>query len=153
MASMTLYSNRGQYRLTISTILTHLVVFHEAGFEYSLERKVNLPYVWWNPSTYFGYEWRKSSRPTAPNITEFTFIQGADIKRNPFDFNVSRISEKGYFKSSCIFVSGGISGSDSDGVTGPNTGNFDNLGNDARSINKVKLKFTFDGIERELIHT
>ncbi|MBK7640714.1 MAG: hypothetical protein IPJ22_11945 [Bacteroidetes bacterium] len=91
---MTLYSNRGQYRLTISTILTHLVVFHEAGFEYSLERKINLPYVWWNPSTYFGYEWRKSSRPTAPNITEFTFIQGADIKRNPFDFNVSRISEK-----------------------------------------------------------
>lgn len=58
--------------------------------------------------------------------------------------------KKDILKSSCIFVSGGISGSDSDGVTGPNTGNFDNLGNDARSINKVKLKFTFDGIEREL---
>lgn len=145
MPTMELFSENGKCRLTISTILNHLIAFHEAGFEYKLEEKIKIPYVWWNPATFFGYEWRKTNKFTPPDIRTFVFIQGADIQRNPFDFNVSRIQETGYYKSSCIYFGIGFDG-------GPTVANQSNLGNDARSINRIILKFRFNGTNREIVH-
>ena len=96
MATQELYSTRRNDRLIITTILTNLVFFHEAGFEFRTERKEALKVEWWNPSTWGGHRWVATDQANQPNILEFIFMQGPNA-RNPADFAVSNTDGRGYF--------------------------------------------------------
>ena len=43
MATRIFLTNGGNDRLVVSTICTHLLFFHEAGFEYRTERRQRTP--------------------------------------------------------------------------------------------------------------
>ncbi|WP_434994282.1 hypothetical protein [Arthrobacter sp. Ld5] len=150
MASITLTSNGGDDRLVISTICTHLAVFHEAGYEFTTERKRRVTSVWWDPSTWgSGFRWRKSNSAAQPTILEYTFIQGQDVRRDPSEFYVASTQHTGYFKSSCVYWF--VSTSSSSDPRNPAPSNSPNdLGNDARSVNDVIVRFSYNGQERSL---
>ena len=137
MASRTYTSNNNTHRVIVNTILTHLVVFHEAGFEVIREKKRTVPVQWWNPSTWSGYVWERSNEPAEPTNFRGVFIQGRDIERDGFFFNASVTRQTGYCK--VIFVFAGSGPSD--------------LGNDARSVNDVKLTYRMNGNNITLRHT
>jgi hypothetical protein len=142
MASRTFTSNRGKDRITISTILTHLPFFHEAGFEFKTERKKRVGSVWWNPFTWAGFEWVESAAVNQPSINNFVFIQGADHRKDPSDFLVvntpdNMVNFVGHFKSSCVLVG-------STGATGSRN---------ADSVTNVEIDFTYNGIQRTLKHS
>jgi hypothetical protein len=139
MASRTFTSNSGNHRLTISTILTHAVVFHEAGYEITTEIRRRVRSDWWNPFSWSRYRWDKRDDASQPYIAQVLFIQGVDINRNPDDFAVSLSSSEGYRKVSCIY--GNIGSTPAD------------LGNDARSVNNISITFGYNGITRTLRHS
>jgi hypothetical protein len=150
MTTKTRYSHGNDHRLVISTICTHLVAFHEAGFEFRTERKQQVTVVAWNPFTWGGgYEWRKSNSAEQPSILEYSFIQGTDIVRSPADFAVTETRNTGSFKSSCSYLFGGIS---NDSRTNP-VDPPDDLGNDARSVNDVVVRYRYNGQDRTIRHS
>lgn len=152
MASRTLTANGGDDRLVISTILTHLMVFHEAGIEFRTERKRRVEVVWWNPFTWGnGFEWRRSNAATQPTIQEFSFVQGADIVRDPVDFAVTRSTGTGRVKVSCVYFA--VSWTSTSDPRQPPPPGLSDLGNDARSVNDVIVRFTYGGESRTLRHS
>lgn len=118
MATRNFTSHNGNHRLTISTICTHLLVFHEAGMEFRTEKKVR-------------GAWKTRGLAEQPTDLSCEFMQGAN-HRNPADFGVAGPHEHGYFKKSCVYFFGGS--------PSPN-----DLGNDARSVTDVVIRFTYNG--------
>jgi len=156
MPTRTFISTDRKNRLIISTILNHWVLFHEAGFEYTTEKKRKVEFVWWNPSTWSGEKWEKSRNAIQPSITEFKFIQGRNTERDPMDFSVSvpnRRDFTGHFKSSCVFYQFGASGQTNGDRINPSDGTINDLGNDARSVNNVIIEFTYEGSFHRISHS
>lgn len=137
MAVRTLTSKNRKNRLIISTICTHLPMFHEAGFEYRTERKRTITPILWDPSTWAGYRWEKSDSAAQPAINDFHFLQIDYQERNPVDFGVQDVNSVGYFKSSCISVGDSRA----------------NLGHDPQIITDVVVTFTYNGARRTLRHS
>lgn len=130
---MEIISNDGRQKLNISVINTHLFVFHECGFEFTTQRKRRVTVQWWNPATWWGFEWVNSNRVLQPAITDLKFFMGNGTERNPVDFALSNTRTVGHFKSSAVSVN----------VANPPA-------NNVSWITSVTLTFEYDGRSRSI---
>lgn len=101
MTTRVFLANDGNDRLIVSTIRTRLVFFHETGFEFSTERKVDMRPVWWKPTTWRGFNWVRSSDAEQPHNMRCLFDQESD----PSAFGATPQSSPGYFKLTCDSLS------------------------------------------------
>jgi hypothetical protein len=133
MARRTLLAKNGTDRLVMSTICTHFIFFHEAGFQFRTEHKQ-------------GWRWLASDHALQPHDVHCTFNQGAD----PAAFGATPQTGIGCFKLSCdqmsvrthcVWV-----------VHGGSTQAEPDQGNDARSVRDILVRFTYDGQEQTLRH-
>ena len=154
MATRIFSANHGNDRLVISTICTHLVFFHEGGFEFRTERKQRTRVAPWNPATWRGFNWIQSDDAEQPVGMQCTFTRRTGVNGSSSDFGVTQQSTTGFFKSSCdylalrphcIYVAVGDFSQSSPDSPAP--------GNDARSVKNVVLQFTYGGQERTLRHS
>jgi hypothetical protein len=105
MATRTILSNDRKQRLIISTINTHLAIFHECGMEYKTQKKRKKIFQIFNPTTWGGgYEWIDSNSVLQPNIKTFSFFMGNRSPRNPFDFNLTKTTNVGFYKNSAVSI-------------------------------------------------
>ncbi len=136
MARGAFIAHNGTDRLLIRTICTHLVFFHEAGFEFRTQRRV-------------GWRWIESSDALQPLDVSCSFNDGAD----PVRFAATPQLRAGYYKLSsevlslrrhCIWVDAGqpMPSAFVPGTTGA----------DARAVHDVLIHFTYDGKVRTLRH-
>lgn len=140
MATTILLANDGNDRLIVTTICTHHPFFHEAGFEYRTERKERTPSVWWNPTTWRGFRWRRSDEAEQPRDVSCTFNQGIV----PSAFGATPQSSPGFFKLSCDYlplrphcvwvVEGGQTAPRPDPAADT----------DARNVRTIQLRFSYD---------
>ena len=148
MATRVFLTNGGNDRLVVSTICTHLLFFHEAGFEYRTERRQRTPMALWNPATWRGFRWTRSDEAEQPRDMRCSFNQGAE----PSEFGATPQSSPGFFKLSCDHLSirrhcvWVAVGDPEQSRPGPPPGNA------ASSVREVLLQFTYDGQERKLRH-
>jgi hypothetical protein len=140
MATTTLLANAGNDRLVVRTICSHLMFFHEAGFEYRTERKQRTPTVWWNPATWRGFRWRPSDDATQPRALRCTFNRDGD----PAAFGATPQTSAGFYKLTCEHLSVRrhcvwlIEG---DAASSPRIAVADD---NARRVRDVVLRFTYD---------
>ncbi len=85
MATWVFLANDGSDRLIVSTIRTRLVFFHEAGFEFSTERRVERRPVWWRPTTWRGFDWVRSGDAEQPRNVRCLFNKEQD----PLEFGAT----------------------------------------------------------------
>lgn len=137
MAKAVFLANDGNDRLVVSTICSHLVFFHEAGFQFRAERKQ-------------GFRWLPSDDAEQPRDLSCTFIDGVD----PSVFGATPQTGVGFYKLSsevlslrrhCIHVV--------DGAGAPPGPQTDAGVEDARSVRNVVLQFTYAGQQRTLRHS
>ena len=103
MATRTITSRNGRNRLIISTINTHIPLFHECGYEYETQIRRRKNYQWWNPFSWGGgFEWVSSNNALQPAITSFLFFMGNGNQRNPIDFLLTESVSVGKYKTSAI---------------------------------------------------
>src|SRR5215510_9268108 len=102
MATATLLGNGGSDRLVISTICTHLLFFHEAGFQYRTERKVPVMRSWWKPATWRGFRWARSGEAAQPSAIRCLFNETDDA----IAAGATAQSSRGFYRLSCehLFV-------------------------------------------------
>lgn len=148
MATRTFLANGGNDRLVVSTICTHLLFFHEAGFEYRTERKQSVPIAVWNPTTWRGFRWIRSDEAEQPGNVRCTFNRGAD----PSDFGATPQASTGFLKLSCehlsirrhcvwVAVGDPLPSEPAQAV-----------GYAASNVREVLLQFNYGGQERKLCH-
>ncbi|MFO1085049.1 MAG: hypothetical protein U1E21_10820 [Reyranellaceae bacterium] len=101
MATWVFLANDGSDRLIVSTIRTRLVFFHEAGFEFSTERRVERRPVWWRPTTWRGFDWVRSGDAEQPRNVRCLFNKEQD----PLEFGATPQSSPGYFRLTCDSLS------------------------------------------------
>lgn len=127
----------GKTRIKVATIHTDIVgSFIEWGGEAWRERRHTIPAVWWNPFSWGREEWRREG---VPPLTAVEFFRGNGNAIPATVLNPQVVNQAGYQKLSCTytFISVGTGSGPAD------------LGNDARSVAKVKVAYTWDGT----IHT
>ena len=136
MARAVLLANDGRDRLVIRTICTHLVFFHEAGFEFRSERKQ-------------GFRWIPCDEAEQPVDLDCRFNDGIDAAA----FGATPQSGVGFFKLTCelmsirrhcVWVVEGSPQSDRKAVQ-PH-------GWDPRGVKNVVLNFTYGGQRHTLRH-
>jgi hypothetical protein len=149
VATGTFLASGGGDRLVVSTICTHLVFFHEAGFEYRTERRRRVPVAWWNPASWRGYRWARSNDAEQPRKMRCTFNQDAD----PSDFGATPQAAPGFLKLTCESLSirrhcvwVAVGEPTPRGHTMP-------AGHAAQDVRDVVLNFVYDGKERMLRHS
>lgn len=152
MAVGTYLAAGGDERLVISTICTHLPFFHEAGFQFRTERRQRVPVTPWNPATWRGERWTASAEAVQPSGLDCIFIQGGDIERDPADFGVTTEARDGVVKMSCEYMLSRAHCVDVVRADQPASVSAARETDDARSVVNVRLRFTYDGQERELWH-
>jgi len=149
MATTTLLANGGNDRLVVTTICSHLIFFHEAGFEYRTERKQRTPFAWWDPATWRGFRWKRSDDAAQPRDIKCTFNQDTD----PSAFGATPQSSPGFLKLSCehlslrrhcVWVVAG-------GPMSPRPASA--VGDDVSRVQDVVLQFTYDGQAWTLRHS
>jgi hypothetical protein len=132
----------------VSTICTHLLFFHEAGFEYRTERKQHVPMALWNPTTWRGFSWTRSDDAEQPGNMRCTFNEDAD----PSNFGATPQASPGFLKLTCehlsirrhcVWKSVGESLPAEPVVP---------AGYAVSSVREVLIQFTYDGQERKLRH-
>lgn len=142
-------ANGGNDRLVVSTISTHLVFFHEAGFEYRTERRQRTPKVWWNPATWRGYKWTRTADAEQPRDVRCTDDRGMDLS----ELGATSQSSPGFFKSTyehmsirrhCVWVAVG-----DPAQPGPAPAADEG----ARNVRDVLLRFDYGGQVRTLRHS
>lgn len=149
MTTRVFVANGGNDRLIISTICTHLVFFHEAGFEYRTERKQRLSLVLWNPVTWRGFKWTLSDDAEQPRDIRCTLNQGGD----PVEFGATSQSSPGFFKLSCEHLSIRRHCVWVVAVNPKEAAPSSVGGEDARKVREVLLRFNYDGEVRTLRHS
>ena len=133
MARQTILAGNGTDRLVVSTICTHLIFFHEAGFQFHTERRQ-------------GRRWQPTDEALQPTDVRCTFNQGDD----PTMFGATPQTGTGFYKLSCDQMSirthcvnvvrGGPPRTGSGGVA------------DARTVTNVEVTISYDGSTRTLRH-
>ena len=137
MASVTYLANGGTDRLVVKTICTHLLFFHEAGFEIRTQRRQ-------------GLRWLESDAAVQPNAVSCRFNDSMD----PALFGATPQARPGYYKLSsevlsirrhCVWVNAGQ----------PMPAEFvpSAAAMDARAVRNVLVCFTYDGKQRTLRHS
>lgn len=148
MATKIFLANGGNDRLVVSTICTHLIFFHEAGFAYRTERKQRVPRVLWNPATWRGFNWTRSDDVEQPRDIRCTVNKDGDL----LEFGATSQSSRGYFRLSCerlsirrhcVWIAMENPAQSGPGPVG---------GKDVREIRKLLLRFHYDGQLRTLSH-
>jgi hypothetical protein len=136
MARAVVAAGTGTDRLVIRTICTHVVFFHEAGFEYRTERRR-------------GWRWVESGEALQPHDVACTFNDRIDPER----FDATAQVRPGFHKLSCEVLSLRRHCVWVD-VGQPMPAEFvpGTTGMDARAVRDVVLSFTYDGTERTLRH-
>ena len=136
MARAVLLANDGGDRLLIRTICTHLVFFHEAGYEFRTERRR-------------GLRWLPSDDAEQPRDIDCRFNDGIDAA----SFGVTPQTGVGFFKLTCevlsirrhcVWVVEGSPQSDRKASQAQ--------GADARRVNDVVLGFSYGGQRHTLRH-
>ena len=136
MARAVLLANDGSDRLVIRTICTHLIFFHEAGYEFRTERKQ-------------GWRWLATAQAEQPHDLECRFNDGID----PDAFGATSQSGAGVFKLTCevlsirrhcVWVVEGSPQSDRKAQQPE--------GLDPRGVKDVVLRFTYAGQPHTLQH-
>ena len=136
MARAVLLANDGTDRLVIRTICTHLIFFHEAGYEFRTERKQ-------------GWRWLATAEAEQPRDLECRFNEGID----PDAFGATPQEGEGVFKLTCevlsirrhcVFVA--VGDPESDPIERPREGL------DPRSVKDVIVRFTYAGQPHTLQH-
>ena len=138
MSSREHWSDDGKLHVKVSTIHTNLAAYVEWGVEAWREKKHSIPKVFWKPWTWAGYEWRREGAP--PAFTAVSFFRANDsLITNP-DPPPVLVNQVGYSKNSLIywFV----------GNTAPPDSGF--LGNDARSVSRFTVTYTWNGQTKTL---
>ena len=148
MATETFLANGGNDRLVLSTICTHLMFFHEAGFEYRTERKQRTPLVLWDPATWPGFRWMRTDDAEQPRDMVCTFNQDT----HPSAFGATSQSSPGFFKLSCEHLSirrhcVWVAMEDPAQSSGPAVSNH------ARGVREILLRFNYDGQARTMRHS
>lgn len=151
MATLTYFANNGNDKLIISTILTHLIAFNEAGYEFSTERKRRVSVEWWNPTTWGGFRWERSNRAIQPIINDIAFIM-ARTRRNPFDFRSKEVKEVGYYKLSC-FQFGINAGTSGVGLGDGRSNNDTYYLPIAQNVSNINVLFSYDGSDHSISHS
>ena len=133
MARQTILARNGTDRLVVTTICTHFIFFHEAGFQFRTERRLG-----------------RRSAPTdealQPLDVQCRFNQGDD----PAAFGATPQTGTGFYKLSCDHMS--IRTHCVNVVRGGPTKTVPDRGNDARSVRNIAVSFTYDGRARTLRH-
>jgi len=133
MARQTILARNGTDRLVVTTICTHFIFFHEAGFQFRTERRL-------------GRRWAPTDEALQPLDVQCRFNQGDD----PAAFGATPRTGTGFYKLSCDQMS--IRTHCVDVVHGGPTETESNSGNDARSVRNVVVSFTYDGQAQTLSH-
>lgn len=134
MATRTFLARNGTDRLVASTICTHFIFFHEAGFSFRTEQKL-------------GRRWIGSDEAEQPRDVRCTFNHDAD----PEAFGATPQSGTGFYKLSCDHMA--MRTHCVNVVRGGPTRVDRDAGKDARSVRNVRLRFTYDGRECTLAHS
>jgi len=141
MTTARFLANGGNDRLTVSTICTHMVFFHEAGFRYCTERRLRTPLVWWKPTSWRGFKWARSDDVEQPRNIRCTF-NGESARSK---FGASSQSSLGHFKLSCdelairphcVWVVQGNS---------PRTTTDPPIRNSVRNVRNILVQFEYGG--------
>ena len=136
MARTVLLSNDGRDRLVIQTICTHLIFFHEAGYEFRTERRQ-------------GSRWIASDDAEQPRDLDCRFNDGIDAAA----FGATPQSGVGFFRLTCesmsirrhcVWVVEGSPQSDRKAMQAP--------GEEPRSVRDVLLAFSYAGQRHTLRH-
>lgn len=133
MARQTILASNGTDRLVVSTICTHFVFFHEAGFQFQTERR-------------HGRRWRPTDEALQPSDVLCRFNRSDD----PAAFGATPQTGTGFYKLSCDQMS--VRTHCVNVVRGGPTETVPNRGNDARSVRNVVVSFTYDGRAQTLRH-
>ena len=133
MARQTILAGNGTDRLVVSTICTHFIFFHEAGFQFHTERR-------------HGWHWRPSDAALQPSDLRCSFNQDDD----PSAFGATPQTGTGFYKLSCDQMS--IRTHCVNVVRGGPTETEPDNGNDARSVRNVLVSFSYDGRTQTLRH-
>ena len=149
MATCTLLANTGNDRLVMSTIRTHLIFFHEAGYQYVTERKRRHPVVLWNPLTWRGFAWVRSQEAEQPRDVHCTFnkdgqpsVYGATVQST---VGLVRMScEYLSIRRHCVWMVAG--GEPAQAVATPPAGDG------ARTVRDVSVRFGYAGRDYTLHH-
>lgn len=134
MARRTILAKNGTDRLVVSTICTHFLFFHEAGFQFRTERRR-------------GRRWLPTDDALQPGEVRCRFNQDDD----PQMFGATPQTGVGFYKLSCDRMS--IRTHCVDVVHGGPTETETDRGNDARGVRNVAVSFTYDGKEQTLRHS
>jgi hypothetical protein len=149
MASREHWSNDGKLHVKVATIHTDIAgQYVEWGAEAWRDRKHRLTPVWWNPFTWWGYEWRREGSP--PSFTDVAFFRSDGMRFADADLTPppsSSPSQPGYHKYSVIYYYLGVIIQPEDPNLRPGTapGNDARLGRDARAVARVTVTYTWDG--------
>ena len=152
MAVGTYLATGGDERLVISTICAHLPFFHEAGFQFRTERRQRVAFALWNPATWRGERWTPSVEAAQPIGLRCVFIQRGEVERDPQDFDATAETRDGVVKMSCEYMLSRAHCVHVVRADQPASVSAARGVDDARSIVNVRLRFTYDGQERELWH-
>ena len=133
MAQKIVLAANGTDRLVVSTICTHFMFFHEAGFQFRSERRN-------------GWRWLASDAALQPINLRCTFNHGDD----PKTFGATPQTATGFYKLSCdhMFARTHCVDVVRGGATLPPL----DQGKDARSVRNVVVHFAYDGQEMALRH-
>jgi hypothetical protein len=129
MANAVIPAKNGSDRLVIRTICTHLVFFHEAGFEFRTERRR-------------GWRWVETGQALQPSGLSCLF----NGRLEPAQFGATPQERPGFYKLTCevlsirrhcVWVDTGQ----------PMPAEFvpGSADADARAVSAVSLNFTYDG--------
>jgi hypothetical protein len=133
VAKRTILAANGTDRLVVSTICTHFMFFHEAGFQFRTERRN-------------GWRWIASDAAVQPINLRCSFNDRDD----PESFGATSQTTTGFYKLSCDHMFARTHCVDV--VRGGATLPEPDLGRDARSVRDVQVQLAYDGQELVLRH-
>jgi hypothetical protein len=133
MARQTILARNGTDRLVVSTICTHFIFFHEAGFQFHTERR-------------HGRRWLPTDEALQPSDLHCRFNQDDD----PVSFGATPQTGIGFYKLSCDRMS--IRTHCVDVVHGGPPPTAPDRASDVRRVRDVAVSFTYDGRQQTLRH-
>jgi hypothetical protein len=149
MSSREHWSDDGKVHVKVSTISTNLAAFVEWGAEAWREKKHTIPFVWWNPFTWGGSEWRREG--SVPDFTVTFFRANNSTIDNP-NPPANIVNQPGYGKLTLVYylIGDTFDPNSATRVGPPSTGNTNFLGDDARAVVRIEVAYTWNGQRKTL---
>ncbi len=149
MASREHWSDDGKVHVKVSTIHTDIAAFVEWGAEAWREKRHKISVVWWNPWTWGGYEWRREGTPPDFSVRFFRANNSEIVNPNP---PAVIVNQAGYGKVSLIYylIGATYSPSSTTGVGPPSIPDRNFLGDDARAVTRIEVRYAWNGQQQTL---